>query len=114
MTAAKKMNRKRQNKILKKRVNELISLLGMSKKQWKDLKVRVEGKAPKIRVAQSRFRVNDKKIKWGRHLQGRKPSLQDQLFILMDLLNTRLENEKMIEELKEEIEKRNEEMENEK
>lgn len=102
-----KLKREKEKKILKERITELLDILGMSRRAWKKLNVKVEGSGLKVGTPQTRFKLTDKKVKWGRHRRGRKPGLKEQYSILWDFWQERLKNQAMFDELKEKMDSMN-------
>lgn len=107
MSFQRKIRRAREKKVLKKRINELLEILELSKSGWKRINLTVVGKGLNVEVAPKYFTVKDK-IRWGRHRVGHKPSLKSQYSILWDLWEERLKNKKFLDELKEQLEEQKE------
>lgn len=106
MISQKKIKRETEKKILKKRIKELLNLLNVSRTSWKRMSVRVTGKGLEVEIPQTYFKMKDKNVPWGRHKKGAKPGLKSQYSILWDLYQEKLKNEKLMEQLKKEIEEK--------
>ena len=104
MGTKKKIIRNRNKTILKKRINELLKLLELSRSAWKRIGLRVTGCGLDALPAEKYFSANDPKVKWGRHKKGHKPSLKTQFSVLWDLWQDRIKNQKFLDELKEQLE----------
>ena len=107
MSFSRKLKRREKLRVLDKRIDELLGMLNLSKSAWKRQGVRVEGTGFECRIAQTRFNVRDK-IKWGRHIKGHKPSKTEQFSVLYDLYLAKMDNEKLLEELKQRIDSQKE------
>lgn len=91
----KKIKRKREVDALKNRKKELLEFLDLSKRKFHSLKVRVKGRG-----------IDYKEVTTNH--TGHKPSLKSQYSLLYDTWLDKLNDEKILEELKKKVDENKE------